>query len=236
MASYAHTVKDPTETIALLKKTADQLEEIVKSTFGPPLSRTVGELEKKDSTARSKDANAVLDGRMTGAKLLVSAAYVYLDVIWMYLKTKGVDPKTHPVQLELERVQTYFEKLKAAQNGKSSIASTDSPSQTIDVDAASRIIAAGTGAKRKHTRFDAKGQSDEKHSKTNKSVENLAQDLDDAQYSSSNASYEETGDGGAINSKHTHTESVMGSDSTRDKSKHNDTRKLKKKNKQKSKN
>ncbi|WFC98191.1 hypothetical protein MYAM1_000915 [Malassezia yamatoensis] len=236
MASYAHTVKDPTETIALLKKTADQLEEIVKSTFAQPLSTIVGELERKDSNARSKDAKAVLDGRMTGAKLLVSAAYVYLDVIWMYLKTKGVDPKTHPVQLELERVQTYFEKLKAAQNGVIGSTSTDPPSQTIDVGAANRIIAAGTGAKRKHTRFDAKGHSGEKHTKTSSTIKDSAQDMNDAQRGGRGASYMEKEDGSATNSKDTHTENILRSDPTRHKSKHTDAKKPKKKNKHKSKN
>ncbi|WFD02576.1 hypothetical protein MOBT1_001257c, partial [Malassezia obtusa] len=163
MTSYAHTVNDPTGTISTLKEQVSALKAMVESTFNKPMADILAELEGIDASARAKDAHAVLQGRLVGAKLLVSAAYVFLDVIWstcstsytVYLKAKGVDPKSHPVHLELERVHTYFAKLKKAEGSSENDSSTSTgPTQRIDAAAAGRMISAATGEKRKHTRFD----------------------------------------------------------------------------------
>ncbi|KAI3627609.1 hypothetical protein CBS14141_001610 [Malassezia furfur] len=147
MTSYAHTVNDPTSTISSLNEEVSALKTAVEATFNKPMAEILADLEGSDADARAQDANAVLHGRLTGAKLLVSAAYVFLDVIWR------VDPKTHPVHMELERVHTYFAKLKKAEN-KDGEADNAGRSQRIDAAAASRMIAAAAGEKRKHTRFD----------------------------------------------------------------------------------
>lgn len=55
--------------------------------------------------------------------------------------------------MELERVHTYFAKLKKAAHTEGD-ADNVGPSQRIDAAAASRMIAAAAGEKRKHTRFD----------------------------------------------------------------------------------
>ncbi|KAI3625944.1 hypothetical protein CBS9595_001305 [Malassezia furfur] len=153
MTSYAHTVNDPTSTVSSLNEQVLALKSAVEATFNKPMAEILANLEATDADARAQDANAALQGRLTGAKLLVSAAYVFLDVIWMYLKSKGVDPKTHPVHMELERVHTYFAKLKKAEHSDGDTASAG-PSQRIDAAAASRMVAAAAGEKRKHTRFD----------------------------------------------------------------------------------
>lgn len=82
MASYAHTVADPTATIASLQEQIRSLKCVTESVFDKPMSESLERLENADTKARTKDTHAALDGRLTGAKLLVSAAYVYLDVIW----------------------------------------------------------------------------------------------------------------------------------------------------------
>ena len=84
--------------------------------------------------------------------MLVSAAYVYLDTIWMYLKTKGIDPSMHPVHAELERVHAYFDKLK-----KVDTPDLDKQSNRlrVDADASQRMVRAATKLG-KHTRFDEK--------------------------------------------------------------------------------
>lgn len=82
MTSYAHTVNDPSATIASLQEQVSALQKLVQTTFGKPMAESLAELEGLDATARAVDAEAPLEGRLTGARLLVSAAYVYLDVIW----------------------------------------------------------------------------------------------------------------------------------------------------------
>jgi len=59
--------------------------------------------------------------------------YVAYDLIFIYLKTKGVDPKTHPVISELDRVRQYFEKIANAEKP---------PTRRVEVDkeAAGRFI------------------------------------------------------------------------------------------------
>ncbi|KAF9531874.1 Sas10/Utp3/C1D family-domain-containing protein [Crepidotus variabilis] len=67
------------------------------------------------------------------AKLQTVIPYVVYDLIFMYLKTQGIDPKTHPVISELDRIKQYFEKIQNIENP---------PKRTTEVDkaAASRFI------------------------------------------------------------------------------------------------
>ncbi|KAF9270772.1 hypothetical protein L218DRAFT_56415 [Marasmius fiardii PR-910] len=67
------------------------------------------------------------------AKLLTDIPYVVYDLVFIYLKTRGIDPKTHSVIPELERVKTYFGKIQNAENP---------PQRTTQVDkvAATRFI------------------------------------------------------------------------------------------------
>lgn len=82
MTSYAHTVNDPTSTISSLNEEVSALKSAVEATFNKPMAEILADLEGSDADARAQDSNAALQGRLTGAKLLVSAAYVFLDVIW----------------------------------------------------------------------------------------------------------------------------------------------------------
>ncbi|KAJ3572210.1 hypothetical protein NP233_g3235 [Leucocoprinus birnbaumii] len=50
------------------------------------------------------------------AKLQTLLPYLIYDLIFVYLKAKGVDPKTHGVISELDRVRQYFEKINKAEN------------------------------------------------------------------------------------------------------------------------
>ncbi|KAK7465556.1 hypothetical protein VKT23_005531 [Stygiomarasmius scandens] len=67
------------------------------------------------------------------AKLQTTIPYVVYDLIFIYLKSRGIDPKTHPVIAELDRIRQYFNKIKDAENP---------PTRTTQVDkaAASRFI------------------------------------------------------------------------------------------------
>ncbi|OCH95677.1 C1D-domain-containing protein [Obba rivulosa] len=67
------------------------------------------------------------------AKLQVALPYLVYDLVFIYLKTKGIDPKTHPVIAELDRIRQYFDKIKNAE-------SPAKRTMTVDKGAANRFI------------------------------------------------------------------------------------------------
>ncbi|KAE9409189.1 hypothetical protein BT96DRAFT_970149 [Gymnopus androsaceus JB14] len=50
------------------------------------------------------------------AKLQTVLPYLVYDLIFIYLRSRGIDPKSHPVIKELDRTRQYFEKIKNAEN------------------------------------------------------------------------------------------------------------------------
>lgn len=68
------------------------------------------------------------------AKLQVVLPYVLYDLVFVYLKTRGIDPRTHPVIGELDRVRQYFDKIKSAED------SEEKKRLGIDKEAAGRFI------------------------------------------------------------------------------------------------
>lgn len=149
-SSYAHTVSDPTDIVNKLREQMVSVKQSVHTAFGKRMEECLSDLEAKDAAARANDPNVSLQHRLTASKMLVSAAYVYLDMIWMYLKTKGIDPSTHPVHAELERVHAYFDKLK---NAGTPDVEKQSNRLRVDADASKRMVQAATQLG-KHTRFD----------------------------------------------------------------------------------
>ncbi|CAK5280740.1 unnamed protein product [Mycena citricolor] len=67
------------------------------------------------------------------AKLQTLLPYIINDLIFIYLKTNGIDPKTHPVLEELARVKRYFDKISSAEN-------PETQKTGIDKAAATRFI------------------------------------------------------------------------------------------------
>ncbi|KII93962.1 hypothetical protein PLICRDRAFT_171658 [Plicaturopsis crispa FD-325 SS-3] len=67
------------------------------------------------------------------AKLQTVLPYLVYDLVFIYLKSKGIDPKTHPVYGELERVRQYFQKIANAEDASKRRLVTDK-------DAANRFI------------------------------------------------------------------------------------------------
>ncbi|KAG7452192.1 uncharacterized protein BT62DRAFT_1071360 [Guyanagaster necrorhizus] len=49
------------------------------------------------------------------AKLQTLLTYVTYDLVFIYLKSRGIDPKTHPVVSELDRIKGYFDKIDKAE-------------------------------------------------------------------------------------------------------------------------
>ncbi|KAF8910068.1 hypothetical protein CPB84DRAFT_1764539, partial [Gymnopilus junonius] len=67
------------------------------------------------------------------AKLQTVLPYLIYDLVFIYLKSRGIDPKTHPVISELDRIRGYFEKINNAENPPAKRAE-------IDKEAATRFI------------------------------------------------------------------------------------------------
>ncbi|KAJ6486101.1 Sas10/Utp3/C1D family-domain-containing protein [Mycena vitilis] len=67
------------------------------------------------------------------AKLQTLLPYIVYDLVFIYLKSKGLDPKSHPVIAELTRVRRYFDKISSAEN-------PETPRAPLDKAAAARFI------------------------------------------------------------------------------------------------
>ncbi|KAG9042729.1 hypothetical protein FS837_010466 [Tulasnella sp. UAMH 9824] len=77
----------------------NSLEDILAPLLAKPLSDTLSKLEVLDQ-----------------AKLQTTLAYVAQDLIFMYLKTRGIDPATHPVMGQMTEIAKYFNKIKDAED------------------------------------------------------------------------------------------------------------------------
>ncbi|KAH9004140.1 hypothetical protein EDB86DRAFT_3062472 [Lactarius hatsudake] len=82
------------------------------------LSSSLDELENGLAAMLSQSLPELLIGLDTiqQAKLQVIIPYLVYDLVFVYLKTKGLDPKTHPVVAELDRVRQYFDKIKDSED------------------------------------------------------------------------------------------------------------------------
>jgi len=72
---------------------------------------------------------------MEKSKMNVLVAYAIEDLIWVYLKSRGIDSTSHPVSEDLGRIKSYFGKIKQTEN-------PDKRTMAIDKAAAGRFIRA----------------------------------------------------------------------------------------------
>jgi len=84
--------------LAKLDKSLDQLESHLEPLLAQSLPETLLALDT-----------------LQQAKLQVVIPYVVYDLVFVYLKSRGIDPKTHRVVAELDRVRQYFEKITHAE-------------------------------------------------------------------------------------------------------------------------
>jgi exosome complex protein LRP1 len=87
--------------VANLNASLDELESQLEPLFTKSLPETLVALET-----------------IQQAKLQVVLPYVLYDLVFVYLKTRGIDPRTHPVISELDRVRQYFDKIKSAEDSE----------------------------------------------------------------------------------------------------------------------
>jgi exosome complex protein LRP1 len=92
------------------------------------------------------------------AKLQTLLPYLIYDLVFVYLKTKGIDPKTHPVVGELDRIRGYFDKISNAE-------SSQTKRTTVDKEAAGRFIKHAIAQTEAHNTVSAdEGDGDTKNS------------------------------------------------------------------------
>ncbi|KAG6854157.1 hypothetical protein C0991_010068 [Blastosporella zonata] len=103
--------------LATLTSSFDELEELFEPLFTQTLPETVIGLEP-----------------IQQAKLQTVLPYLVYDLVFIYLKSRGIDPKTHPVVAELvrqERVKQYFNKISTAENPPPSMCRNVRPGQKL---------------------------------------------------------------------------------------------------------
>jgi exosome complex protein LRP1 len=79
---------------------------------------------------------------LESCELNCSLAYAATSLFFMYLRTQGVDPTSHPVHQEIDRVQSYMKKLRSAVDAEKE----DGQRLRVDSEAATRIVRASLGA------------------------------------------------------------------------------------------
>ncbi|RSH82767.1 uncharacterized protein EHS24_007762 [Apiotrichum porosum] len=107
---------DPAAALAQLKTSLDGLEGALAPILSQPWNET---LEGTTSVER--------------AKMDVLLAYSINNLVWMYLRTRGIKPEEHAVSGELERLQAYYTKVRDVENPPRRTTS-------VDKDAAARVI------------------------------------------------------------------------------------------------
>lgn len=148
--------QSPLPTLQALSSSFTELNTILQ----PLLSHNYGSLNsalQSNSSSTKENTEDELHGRLDAARMQVSVAYVLLDLVWILLKTKGVDTKDHPVMQELERVKSYFGKIKSVQDKEKEPAGEQSVK--VDRSAAGRFIRAALAGEPgttqgKHTKFE----------------------------------------------------------------------------------
>ncbi|KIL71579.1 hypothetical protein M378DRAFT_182965 [Amanita muscaria Koide BX008] len=102
--------------LSVLASSFDDLEDLLEPLFSQSLPENLMGLES-----------------IQQAKLQTLLPYLVYDLIFIYLKTRGIDPKSHPVISELDRVKQYFGKVANAETAPE-------PATKLDKNAAGRFI------------------------------------------------------------------------------------------------
>ncbi|XP_068597525.1 nuclear nucleic acid-binding protein C1D [Brachionichthys hirsutus] len=87
----------------------DEIDDQLRG-FDLSVSAVTAMLEKLISMPRN-ELEQKLDP-LEQAKLDLMSAYTLNSLFWMYLVTRGVNPREHGIKQELERIRTYMNKVK----------------------------------------------------------------------------------------------------------------------------
>ncbi|KAJ1304025.1 hypothetical protein OPQ81_008433 [Rhizoctonia solani] len=138
------------ETVDDLVSSVDELEEVLAPLLATPLP----------------ELNKQLSSPLDRAKLQVWLSYILNDLVWIQLRAKGFNPnnlgagETHDVVGELDRVKSYFAKIKEAENpAKRTLAVDGKVANRFIKHALASAISQENFAKPTHTRFDESGSA-----------------------------------------------------------------------------
>ncbi|KAG8762325.1 hypothetical protein FRC11_009850 [Ceratobasidium sp. 423] len=138
------------ETVDDLVSSIVDLEDVLAPLLAVPLS----------------ELNKQLSSPLDRAKLQVWLSYVLNDLVWINLRAKGFNPnnlgggETHDVVGELDRVKSYFAKVKDAENPtKRTLAVDGKVANRFIKHALASAISQENFAKPTHTRFDESGNA-----------------------------------------------------------------------------
>ncbi|CAE6459999.1 unnamed protein product [Rhizoctonia solani] len=138
------------ETVDDLVSSIDDLEDVLAPLLAVPLP----------------ELNKQLPSPLDRAKLQVWLGYLLNDLVWIHLRAKGFNPnnlgagETHDVVGELDRVKSYFAKIKEAENpAKRTLAVDGKVANRFIKHALAAAISQENFAKPTHTRFDESGNT-----------------------------------------------------------------------------
>ena len=91
------------------------------------LKTSLDEFNKNYPIIKSRPLDPLLK-----AKVELTKAYAINSLFWIYLKTKGVDPRDHPIKGEISRLKTYAERVKQIEDKQKAM--------KLDKNAAKRFV------------------------------------------------------------------------------------------------
>jgi len=138
-----------TETLTGLDSRLNLIEEIVKPMLGTPITELTAKLTPLDQ-----------------AKFNIAMAYTLNALFYMYLRVQGVNPVSHPVSAEMERVKTYLTKLKELDPNREPEKRTP-----IDKGAANRFVSAGLSSPIATIRLLSEEQAKKSKTETSKEAQ-----------------------------------------------------------------
>ncbi|EGD72524.1 hypothetical protein PTSG_00547 [Salpingoeca rosetta] len=123
-------------------------------------------LQRVDPIVRELTAAdpAELRSRLTAvesAKMDLMTAYTMNSLFWMFLSSRGIDPKTHPVRKELDRIKEYMARVQKAENPDA----RDEAQPSVNKAAAKRFVKAALSNAGDNTGQEEQTAKKAKHSK-----------------------------------------------------------------------
>lgn len=107
----------PLETLDSLSSSLDEVEDMLEPLFGRSLVQIEEDLEPLQKAKLQVLLSYVIQDLVLSAfEPIMPIVFRETLLLLVYLKTKGLDPSKHPVSQELQRVKSYFDKIKDAEN------------------------------------------------------------------------------------------------------------------------
>ncbi|WWC89429.1 uncharacterized protein L201_004353 [Kwoniella dendrophila CBS 6074] len=123
--------QDPKQTLNSIISTLPNLELTLEALLNDNNVKQKQNNESSIWSIWSENLNKL--DNLDRAKMDILISYTINDLIWVYLKLKGIDPEKHDVTSELDRIKTYYTKVK-------SIEKPETQRTRIDSAAAHRFV------------------------------------------------------------------------------------------------